>query len=222
VKTPEPFSPALLDHRLAEHNRSVLMVVCLTLAGALILWPLAYFMSSWLWLLGTSVTGDYQTGLPEWFPWAFVTVAIGSVMLRFLIEPYLEKTRWERKILGPHLFLQIPLIPASLTREIVMNIRALVRFDPSERKTAIALLQEVWRREKLPVQEAGALTTNARRSEAVAGQLLMIGLLEMTRTPEGYAYRKPIGFQSKQPTRIQSMPMKRAGTAQEDRRLPFV
>lgn len=206
MNAPEPFPPELLDHTIAEHNRMALMYSALALAGALVLWPLLYFLSAWLWLLATTVVGNFEMTLPAGFRAGFLMAALGMIVARFLLAPLLDAHSYDRKILGPHVWGQLFFLPATITREIWVNYRARIRLSPWQRQAALTLLGMVWEKREMLVSQAAALGTRRHRMETVGDQLLTVGLLEFTRTPEGLAYRQPAKYRRSTRTRLQSPP----------------
>jgi len=206
VNTPEPFPPHLLDDSIDEHNRMAWMYTALALAAALVLWPLTYFCCTWIWLLASTAIGHYDARLPTGFRTAFVAAALAMIGARLLLSPYLDARLYDRKILGPHLWLQLFLLPATVTREIWVNFRARIQLSTWQRQLALILLAMVWEKRELLVSQAAALSTQSRRVKAVGDQLLAVGLLELSRTPEGLAYRQPAKYRVFRRTRLHPPP----------------
>ncbi len=189
------FPVSLLGERRLDHNRTAILYASLAFAGALVLWPLYYALTCWFWLLSTAAAGHFESGLPPKFDFWFAVSGAGLLGVRCMAGPWLHTGRWGRKILGPHLFAQLLLLPATFTLEIVANLRGLVFFTAREEQTALILLKAIWQVGRLPATQVGSLTLNRAEQRRVLLRLLLLGLLEV-RQEEGVGsvYRRPQAY----------------------------
>lgn len=186
VPTPE-FSELvrLVAERLQRHNRTALTFAVLSALGSVVSWGALYFLVCWLGLLGGTIVKGSYVELPTGFLLGFV--AIGCALLfwawldRKVTPNALPPDEKSTREIVSDFILAIP----RMTLAIAGNLSARQRLTDADVEEAARLLERVWQRQRLAMQETPLEIPDDQRRMAVITALMLLGLLELYHANDG-------------------------------------
>jgi len=188
-------SPLFL-RRIASHNRHALAAAGMSLAGALLLWSLAYALLAGVALgvltvaQGQAVVmGEEVMSLPSWLQPSALGVALATLVWAAVDE---HRTRYhpcgDRPLIGWHLLGDVVLLPARLTFGIGHQLAAIIRLSHEEKLAAFDLLRHLHEQRRCPATSLGAIFPDARQLRRLLVALQLVGWIDLLRTEDGWIY----------------------------------
>ncbi|MFV0338467.1 MAG: hypothetical protein ACK5LK_09540 [Chthoniobacterales bacterium] len=184
--------PDAFIRRLHAHNLRALTISLLCLVGTILVWGLIYFGIKYLFILFYSVTDGTEATLPSWFPKVFPVVAFSVTAFSILFRSMHRYSQIrDRSILGPHVFIEILLLPAALTFGITDNLRAYQRLSQSLIRQSWQLLCEIYENGKIYQSTLPTLGGNPQGIQAACLLLQLAGLVNLHHSKEDWFYLIP-------------------------------
>jgi hypothetical protein len=188
---PHPEMLLLLRRQLGRHHLQVIVVTLATLAGAMLLWGLAYFLFYWLALFGLSISKGGDAVPPAHFTAGFVTLALFTLVLAWIDRRFTPDERAVDRKPRFEIFLDFMLVPARTTLAIWGSMTAWLKLDENEMAHGAALLGRLQHERKLAEQSIPVDVPDDAVRARVVFALLLLGLAEQRRE-EGVTWLHPL------------------------------
>ncbi len=162
----------------------------LSLAGAIVVWNMAYFFFVLILLgLTTAVRGDEGPAIPPWIAVAALVGAAG-LLVWGLIDRWLHRYERlnDRAIIGPHVLADIALLPVRLTLAIWGNLGAILVLGRGGVRRSWELLSAISSAGKAPLSSLTLVERDPVTLHRQLRTLQMLGCINLNAGREDWYY----------------------------------